>query len=550
MPGGPLVVAGEQHRGHAGGPDIPDGPGGVWPQGVCQGQKARRAAVYRHIDDGAALLQGRDGSLGQGFPGDMFLCQQLPVTGDEVMTRHSGRNTPAGEHLEVRCLRRRRDGLGSPALNNGTAQRVLGPELRPRSPGVERVPGYVRQQALHQLHLGGAEGQSACFVKGHLGDGGQPFQSVSLPHQKAVPGGVADGGHDGSGSGQHQGTGAEYHQNGHRSDGIPGDEARQGGGGQGRHYDPGGPAVCQPHDPGLAGIGGLDQPDHPLDRTVLPHLRRPHLEGAELVHRAAGNLVSGPLVHRQGLAGHHRLVDGGLSGENLSVHWHGLARQHPEHVAHSHLLGGNGLLPAAGEAAGGLGRQMHQLLDAGPRPGHREILQQGAQLHDEGHLAGGEVLPNDEGGNQGDGHQHVRLDVKGCHQADDCLQDDGDTAEDDSCPGGVKGQLRQQVEDADKQGDAGEDQAGHGLLHAAPLQKSLQSMDQMAHILSLYLWGYMYIIPIGVCLSRKSAAGFRQNTLRHTDSSCKMTTKQEGENRNATAALPDRRPAHSGPPVR
>ena len=27
----------------------------------------------------------------------MFLCQQLPVTGDEVMTRHSGRNTPAGE---------------------------------------------------------------------------------------------------------------------------------------------------------------------------------------------------------------------------------------------------------------------------------------------------------------------------------------------------------------------------------------------------------------------------------------------------------------------
>ena len=97
---------------------------------------------------------------------------------------------------------------------------------------------------------------------------------------------------------------------------------------------------------------------------------------------------------------------------------------------------------------------------------------------------------------------------------------------------------------------AGEDQAGHGLLHAAPLQKSLQSMDQMARTLSLYLWGYMYIIPIGVCLSRKSAAVFRQNTLRHTDSSCKMTTKQEGENRNATAALPDRRPAHSGPPVR
>ena len=140
-------------------------------------------------------------------------------------------------------------------------------------------------------HLGGAEGQGAGLVKGHLGDGGQPLQGVALPHQKAVPGGVADGGHDGGGSGQHQGAGAEYHQNGHRPDDLPGDQPGQGGGGQGDDHDPGGPAVGQPHDLGLAGVGGLDQPDHPLDGAVLPHLGRPHLKGAELVHRAAGNLV-------------------------------------------------------------------------------------------------------------------------------------------------------------------------------------------------------------------------------------------------------------------
>ena len=45
--------------------------------------------------------------------------------------------------------------------------------------------------------------EGAGLVKGHLGDGGQPFQSVSLPHQKAVPGGVADGGHDGRRCGEH-----------------------------------------------------------------------------------------------------------------------------------------------------------------------------------------------------------------------------------------------------------------------------------------------------------------------------------------------------------
>ncbi len=62
--------------------DIPDGPGGVWPQGVCQGQKARQGGrLRRHIDDGAALLQGRDGSLGM-IPDGVFLgsSSRLPAT--------------------------------------------------------------------------------------------------------------------------------------------------------------------------------------------------------------------------------------------------------------------------------------------------------------------------------------------------------------------------------------------------------------------------------------------------------------------------------------
>ena len=43
-------------------------------------------------------------------------------------------------------------------------------------------------------------------------------------------------------------------------------------------------------------------------------------------------------------------------------------------------------------------------------------------------------------GDQGDGDQHVRLDVKGGDQADDGLQDDGHAAQDDGHPGRVEGQ--------------------------------------------------------------------------------------------------------------
>ena len=50
---------------------------------------------------------------------------------------------------------------------------------------------------------------------------------------------------------------------------CPGDPCRD----QGDDHDPGGPAVGQVHDLGLAlAVGGLDQADHPLDGTVLPTL--------------------------------------------------------------------------------------------------------------------------------------------------------------------------------------------------------------------------------------------------------------------------------------
>ena len=104
-----------------------------------------------------------------------------------------------------------------------------------------------------------------------------------------------------------------------------------------------------------------------------------HLKGAELVDRTAGYRVPGRFVDRKGLPGHDRLVDGGLpaagsrrppgcvspgSTRSTSPTCYLLAqgRSAPSHpVSHTGAV---------------LGRQVDQLFDARPGPGHRQILQQ------------------------------------------------------------------------------------------------------------------------------------------------------------------------------
>ena len=285
-----------------------------------------------------------------------------------------------------------------------------------------------------------------------------------------MAGGVADGRHDGRGGGQHQGAGAEDHQDGHRPDDLPGDCPGDPRRDQGDDHDPGGPAVGQVHDLGLAGVGGLDQADHPLDGTVLPHLGSLHGKGPKLVYGAAGHLVPLPLVHGEGLAGHHRLVDGGLALENHPVHRDGLSGEDPELVPHLDVLRGDNLLSLGRHHPSGAGGKVDQLLNPRPGLGHGEVLQKAAQLHDEGHLAGGKIFPNEHRGHKGHGHQHIRLDVKGSDQADDGLQQDRHSAEEDGNPSRIHRQILP-PKNAAQERHAAEDQEGDVLLGPAPLQK-------------------------------------------------------------------------------
>ena len=127
---------------------------------------------------------------------------------------------------------------------------------------------------------------------------------------------------------------------------------------------------------------------------------------------------------------------------------------------------------------GRLGGEAHQFFYAGPRLGYGEVFEQCANLHDEGHLPGGEVFPDDDRGNERQRHQYVGLDVKVRHQADDCLQNNGQAAENDGYPCGIK-RKRVQAKKADGQKDAGNAEKCDVPPRAAPRKQRFQPVDDV-----------------------------------------------------------------------
>ena len=200
------------------------------------------------------------------------------------------------------------------------------------------------------------------------------------------------------------------------------------------------------------------------------------------------------------VAGHHRLIDRVLAGENDPVHRNALAGKHTDPVADLNLFGGNDFFHAIPQDPGRLGCQVNQLFNPGSGLCHRQFLQQSAQLHDKGHLAGGKDLSDADRRDQCQGNQHIRLDVKSRDQSNDRLQNDGDAAQNNGDPGHVKGKrldFQQTANDC----DAGDHQECDILFDAAQFQQMLQPFHEMFHTLPLfytlggmrilYLWGYM-----------------------------------------------------------
>jgi hypothetical protein len=86
-------------------------------------------------------------------------------------------------------------------------------------------------------------------------------------------------------------------------------------------------------------IGGFDACASPTSRAIcasavsLPTGGRLDLEGAVAVDRSADHAVPYALLDRDGLAGQHRLVDGGEARAHDAVDGHRVARLHAQPVA-------------------------------------------------------------------------------------------------------------------------------------------------------------------------------------------------------------------------
>ena len=292
----------------------------------------------------------------------------------------------------------------------------------------------LRQETAHGRHARSTAGKRARLVESEMGHAGQAFQGIPFPHQKAMPGGVPDGGHDRRGSCQHKRTGAEYHQNGNGANqfarGHPGPPC----GNQGNGNDPGGPAVRQPHDFSLPRICGLDEAHHALDGTVLPGPGRLHVKGSELVDRPAGNLIPGFLVYRKRFPRHYGLVDGSVPGKNNAVRRNRLSGQYAENIPDANLFRRNNLLPGSFHFPGGRRGQTDQPFNTLPGPGHGQLLKEFPKLHDKCNLPCGEVLPNDDGGDQRDGNKHSRLNIPGRRQAKNGFQHNWNAAQHNGYP--------------------------------------------------------------------------------------------------------------------
>ncbi len=137
-----------------------------------------------------------------------------------------------------------------------------------------------------------------------------------------------------------------------------------------------------------------------------------HVDAAELVDGAGADLVAGELVDGHGLAGDGTLVDARGAGDHDTVDGDRLAGEHADDLVELGVVGVDHAGLAAGLDHAGLARgELDEPLDALLRALDRELLEQPAELHDEGDLPGREVLAGGHRGDERERDEQVCLDV-------------------------------------------------------------------------------------------------------------------------------------------
>ena len=406
------------------------------------------------------------------------------VAGNKVAPSHTRPHTPTGNHLEAFRLLRHA-ALLSRRLHHGLTQRMLAQKLA-RSEHAEQLLG---RKAATRHPLDGYEartslGKRARLVERNLLHAGKALQSVALLYEEAVLGRVPDGRHHRCGRSEHERTRAEHDEHGDGPQRLPRQGKDRGGCNERAHHNPGGPAVGQAHNLRLARLSAAHKTRHPLHRAIGTRAGGPHLDGSELVDCAREDLVAHLLVARHGLAGKHRLVDARGARHDAPVHRNRLAGEHAHQIALGDAFHLAGLLdPVASHHASLRGRHLDEPLDARPGSRDRQLLKQAAQLHDESDLAGGEVLPHHNRGDEGQRYEQVGFDVVFVHHSQRRLTHDGHAAQHDSKPSWIHRQAAR-THETHHERRCRHDDARNVLLDAAPLQRGFQAFFH--HMLLIY----------------------------------------------------------------
>ena len=467
-----LCVAGE-HDGlaDAGLLEALDGLCAVGLHHVGDEQIARILAVDGHMDDGAGL-----GDIGDG---EAQLCHQAGITGSDRLAVHLGGDAVAAQLLHAGDAGRV-DVLAVSSLD-AQGDGVLRPALGQRSGFHKGIFGT----ALHGADLDDLEGtlgQGAGLIEDDDAGIGQLFQIGRALDENAAGRGAADAAEEAQRDRDDQCAGAADDEEGEgavdpvaEAGGLAHQQQNDGGNeGQrqravadrrGIHPGKAGDKVL---GAGLLHAGIFHEVENFRDGGFAELLGGPDLEQAAHVDTAADDLIAGPDIPGQALAGEGGGVEGGSALDDDAVDRHALAGLDHDEGADLDLIGVHLLQPAVlALDVGVVGPDVHQGRDAAAALADSNALEQLADLVEDDNGTALDVIAQREGTHGGDGHQEAFikgltvLDAqKGLVEHVPAHHEVGDAVEQQLHR---RGQRRQQLEHQ-HQRQSGDDAVQHFLL--------------------------------------------------------------------------------------
>ena len=337
--------------------------------------------------------------------------------------------------------------------------------------------------------------QRTRLVERDNADGGKALQRIALLDEKAAARRVADRRHDRRRRRKHEGARAEDDEHGHGAQYIARNEPGKGRRHERRDDDPRRPTVGEAHDLRLARVRLLHEANETRERHILADLLGNHFERAELIQRAALDLVAGILVDGHRLARENRFIDGSVPRQYPAVRRNLLAREDAQAIADRHLVRAHLFRLAVPDAPCHLRCERDEPLDTRAGAPHRILFEESAELHDEGDLTRCKNLADGKGGEKRERYEEIRADIVLTHEREKSAADDRHARKEHSSPRHIKAERRH-ARKARQQGGRRQHEKNRVLSHTAPIQHLFQRFHNAPplHIpLSVF-----FIIRIGV----------------------------------------------------